>query len=133
MSDAWVVIMTDSPVDRAPEARVVELSPASEECEAASVAVGAAPRRRYALACLREYADAISLPDLADEVAVREYETVLPEIPPETVRDVYMNLYYTHVPVLEEAGLVRYQQELDLVVPTEVVCESVAGSGPCDE
>ena len=73
------------------------------------------PRRRELLALVEEHHE-ISLPDVADEVAVNEADTSIVEVDPETVLDVYLSLYHDHVPRLVEAGLVQYDQELDLVV-----------------
>lgn len=56
------------------------------------------------------------MPDMAELVAERERAERLPDIDAETVRDVYLSLYHTHVPVLENADVVRYEQERDLVV-----------------
>ena len=79
----------------------------------------ASTRRRELLALVEEHRE-ISLPDVADEVAVSEAETGIVAIDPETVLDVYLSLYHDHVPRLVEAGLVRYDQELDLVaLPTK--------------
>ncbi|ADB59993.1 hypothetical protein Htur_1101 [Haloterrigena turkmenica DSM 5511] len=72
-------------------------------------------RRRYALECLREYENPLPLADLADEVAVREYDASLPEISAETVKRVYLSLYHTHVPKLAAAEYVRYSQDRDTV------------------
>ncbi|WP_440771749.1 DUF7344 domain-containing protein [Natronorubrum sp. DTA28] len=72
-------------------------------------------RRRAALRCLQEYGTPIPLADLADEVAVREYDTALPEIPAENVTRIYMSLYHTHIPKLADAEYVRYDQERDAV------------------
>ncbi|OAQ52270.1 hypothetical protein HTG_11655 [Natrinema mahii] len=72
-------------------------------------------RRRYALQCLREYETPLALADLADEVAVREHDRPLPEIPSEAVKRIYVSLYHTHVPKLADADHVRYSQERDEV------------------
>ncbi|MFC5973113.1 hypothetical protein ACFPYI_17405 [Halomarina salina] len=71
-------------------------------------------RRREMIALVEEH-NQISLPDVADEVTVSEAGTSIVEVDPETVLDVYLSLYHDHVPRLEEAGLVHYDQELDLV------------------
>lgn len=73
------------------------------------------PRRRHVLRCLDEYDDPLALADLADEVAVREYDRPLTETSPEEVKRIYVSLYHTHVPKLEDAGVVEYNQERDLV------------------
>lgn len=70
--------------------------------------------RRYAVACLLEHRT-MTLADLADEVSVREYGQQLNEIPAETVKEIYLRLYHTHVPKLESANLVEYSQSADTV------------------
>jgi hypothetical protein len=72
-------------------------------------------RRRIALQCLCEHTQ-MTLPDLAEEVSVREFGEPLQDIPPERVRDVYFSLYHTHVPKLSAADLVEYHQDQDIVV-----------------
>lgn len=75
------------------------------------------PHRRAVLACLAHHQTPIALADLADEVAVQEYDTRLAAIPAETVKRTYLSLYHTHIPKLEVAGLVTYNQDQDQVVP----------------
>lgn len=72
-------------------------------------------RRRYALRGLRMHDTPMALADLADEVAIRENEAPITEISPESVKRVYLSLYHTHIPKLEDAGFVRYDQEQDSV------------------
>lgn len=91
-------------------------------------------RRRTAYRTLLSHGD-LSLPDLADEVAVVERDQPLPEIDPDAVLKVYLSLYHTHVPKLAAAGLVEYDQDGDFVALTddgralesvvEDVCEAV--------
>lgn len=76
-------------------------------------------RRRYALQCLREYENPMALADLADEVAVREYDAPLPEIDAETVKEVYVSLYHAHIPKLADADHVLYYQGRDSVALTD--------------
>lgn len=76
-------------------------------------------RRRIALRCLVAYDSPMTLADLADEVAVREQETPLTQIPADDVMQVYLSLYHAHVPKLADAGVVEYSQEQDLVRLTE--------------
>ncbi|USZ67869.1 ArsR family transcriptional regulator [Halorussus salilacus] len=75
-------------------------------------------RRRRALVTLLTHGD-LPLADLADEVAVGEYDRPLPEIDAETVLEVYLSLYHTHVPKLADAGLVEYDQQGDFVALTD--------------
>ncbi|WP_435175065.1 DUF7344 domain-containing protein [Halorussus sp. AFM4] len=75
-------------------------------------------RRRTAYLTLVAHDD-LSLPDLADEVAVAERDRPLQEIDPDDVLEVYLSLYHTHVPKLADAGLVDYDQEADYVALTD--------------
>lgn len=72
-------------------------------------------RRRNALACLIDHTQAIALTDLAEDVAVRENEETLTEIPKETVRTIHTSLYHVHIPKLVDVGAVEYDQNRDLV------------------
>ncbi|WP_425607567.1 DUF7344 domain-containing protein [Natrinema zhouii] len=63
----------------------------------------------------------MALADLADEIAAREKETSITDIPAEEVKRIYMPLYHTHIPKLEEADLVHYKQERDTVTLTKHV------------
>lgn len=72
-------------------------------------------RRRYVLRELQRHANPMELADLADEVAVRENETPITDVPADEVKRIYMSLYHTHIPKLEAADLVRYDQERDAV------------------
>jgi DNA-binding transcriptional ArsR family regulator len=71
-------------------------------------------RRRLAIRCLSRHRS-VSLATLADEVAEREANVPLREIDGQTVADVYLSLYHTHVPKLEDVNLVAYDQERDWV------------------
>ena len=72
-------------------------------------------RRRHAVAVLETHGEPLSLADVADEVASMETGRPLPDIPPETVLEVYCALYHTHVPLLERADVVCYDQQTDTV------------------
>lgn len=72
-------------------------------------------RRRHLLRCLDEYDDPMALADLADEIAAKEYDAPITETSAKEVKRIYVSLYHNHVPKLEEAGIVRYSQERDLV------------------
>lgn len=75
-------------------------------------------RRRLSLLCILEHRS-VTLPDLAEFVAEHEREETLADISSEYVRDVYFSLYHNHIPKLDEADLVRYDQGNDLVLRTE--------------
>lgn len=72
-------------------------------------------RRRFVIACLREYATPMALGDLADELAIWEYDAEITEIPAAEVTSIYASLYHTHIPKMADAGVVEYSQERDAV------------------
>lgn len=72
-------------------------------------------RRQYALAGLIDHSGAISLTDLAEDVAGRENEGTLTEIPEATVRTISTSLHHVHIPKLVDAGAGEYDQDGDLV------------------
>ncbi|WP_135534198.1 DUF7344 domain-containing protein [Halostella pelagica] len=73
-------------------------------------------RRRYALYCLKQYRNPLTLADLADEVARIEHdEQNLAQIPGSAVKSIYMDLYHSHVPKMDDAGVVEYSQSDDTV------------------
>ncbi|MDG5761565.1 hypothetical protein QA600_19745 [Natronococcus sp. A-GB1] len=74
-------------------------------------------RRRAVLACVREH-NVVTLADLADELAVDEHGATIDGVPAAAVTELYLSLYHHHVPTLEDAGLVAYDQEQDLVTIT---------------
>ncbi|MFP8952937.1 hypothetical protein ACLI4Z_08195 [Natrialbaceae archaeon A-arb3/5] len=76
-------------------------------------------RRRLFLDVVRTYGESLTLPDVAEEVAIRETGTPVPELSAEEVADVYISLYHDHLPRLVQSGLVEYDQERDLVTPVE--------------
>lgn len=75
------------------------------------------PRCRATVQVLEEYAEPLTLPDLAEEVAIREHEAPITAVPGRAVRDVYLSLYHTYIPALTAAGMVEYDQETDVVRP----------------
>ena len=95
----------------------LEGNPLRPELIDEAVHVLAEHRRRLTLAVVREYDQALTLPDVADEVAEREHDRPLRELSAETVAEVYISIYHDHLPRLVEAGLLEYDQERDLVSP----------------
>jgi len=71
-------------------------------------------RRRYLLYCLHLYANPLKLPDIAHQVTGWER----PDAPGVCLKarlETYMSLYHGHLPELASAGLVRYEQDEDMV------------------
>jgi len=81
-------------------------------------------RRRQALDCVRTHRS-IALADLAELVLERETGTDATEHAPQCVSRVYFSLYHTHLPVLQDAALVRYEQDADLVGVREETAQSL--------
>lgn len=66
------------------------------------------PRRRFILRHLDRSEEPIQLQDLATEVAAWENETEPENLTDKQRKRVYVSLYQTHIPRLEEAGIVDH-------------------------
>lgn len=66
------------------------------------------PRRRFILQYLNRTGEPIKLQDLATEVAAWENETDPEALTDKQQKRLYVSLYQTHIPKLEEAGIVDY-------------------------
>lgn len=80
-------------------------------------------RRRYVLAFLADDDRSIAVADLAEDIAVRENDGMLAEIPKETIQSISTSLHHRHLPKLVDAGFIEYDDH-DLVrisVPTEPI------------
>lgn len=97
-----------------------------DDCEASAAVVDEAfgllanRRRRLLLEVMRTYGEPLTLPDAAEEVAVRETGRPIPNISPERVHEIYLSLYHDHLPRLVDADLLEYDQERDMVTPTGI-------------
>lgn len=78
-------------------------------------------RRRYALRYLSQKVGAVSLTDLAEQIAIWE-ETLTQD----RFERVLTGLYHVHVPKLEEAGLVRYDARQETVELLETAAQATA-------
>lgn len=68
------------------------------------------PRRRYVLYYLNQVDEPIELTALAEQVAAWENETNTESLTDQQRKRVYVSLYQTHVPKLDESGVVRYDE-----------------------
>lgn len=68
-------------------------------------------RRRYTLYYLRQQNEPVQLTDLAEELAAWENDTTVEELSSQARKRVYVSLYQTHAPKLEEAGLITYDAD----------------------
>lgn len=72
-------------------------------------------RRRYIIYYLHEEDDEMSLKELAARIAAVENDTAVEDVTDEERQRVYISLYQTHLPKLEEAGIVSYDDEQRIV------------------
>lgn len=88
-------------------------------------------RRRFALHALKQRDEPVELGDLAEQVAAWEYDVAPEELTAQQRKRVYNSLLQTHVPELEETGLVEYDRgttELtDRAEEIDVYLEVVSG------
>jgi DNA-binding transcriptional ArsR family regulator len=73
------------------------------------------PRRRYVLYHLRHESRSTDLVTLGRHVAAWETGTTVSEVSAESVETVRVSLFHTHLPKLEDAGLVSYDPETGAV------------------
>ncbi|SFR36606.1 DUF7344 domain-containing protein [Halogeometricum limi] len=80
-------------------------------------------RRRYIIYYLHEAGDEMSLKQLAAQIAAVENGTSVDEVTDEERQRVYISLYQTHLPKLEEAGIVSYDDEERIVALTPEIAK----------
>ena len=85
-------------------------------------------RRRHVLDCLDDHGS-LTLPDLADEVAAREHDEPFQYVPEDAVLTIYLSLYHTHVPKLEAAAVVSYDQDSDVIALADDATVSASNDG----
>jgi len=73
------------------------------------------PRRRYVLYLLRDADEPVELTTLAEHVAAWENDTSVDDITEQERKRVYVSLYQTHIPRLDDANVVNYDKESGLV------------------
>lgn len=73
------------------------------------------PRRRYILYYLRQSREPVELTTLAEQVAAWENETDVDNITEQERKRVYVSLYQTHIPRLDEAGVIEYDKDSGMV------------------
>jgi DNA-binding transcriptional ArsR family regulator len=81
-------------------------------------------RRRYIIYYLSQEGDALSLKDLATKIAAVESDVPEAEITSDERQRVYISLYQTHLPKLEEADIVTYDEDERTVALTDDVLDS---------
>lgn len=68
-------------------------------------------RRRMVLYYLRQYGGAASVQELAGEIAALENDVQIDDLTRQQRKRVYVSLYQTHLPKLEETGIIEYDDD----------------------
>jgi DNA-binding transcriptional ArsR family regulator len=71
-------------------------------------------RRRYVLYALQSEKKA-TFGEVSDRVAIWETETPLEELDERTRQNIRVDLHHTHLPKLEDAGIIRYDRQSGVV------------------
>lgn len=76
-------------------------------------------RRRDTIRYLLEEDGPVKMRDVAEYVAARENETTVAKLSSTERQRVYIPLYQSHLPKLDEEGVIEYNQPRGIVHPTE--------------
>lgn len=76
-------------------------------------------RRRFVLRYLRSEREPVSLESLIRAAAAQENDKPVEAVSKEEERRMYISLYQTHIPLLDDAGLVDYDPNTKTVRPTD--------------
>ncbi|WP_248516635.1 DUF7344 domain-containing protein [Salinarchaeum laminariae] len=76
------------------------------------------PRRRFVLHYLKRVEEPVQLTELAAQIAAKENDVPVDELTSQQRKRAYVSLYQTHVPKLEEVGVVTYDSETGNVALT---------------
>lgn len=80
-------------------------------------------RRRYALHYLKQSAEPVDVGELAEHVAAWENDKPVEELSSQDRKRVYISLYQSHLPTLDENGLVDYDDDRGRVELTETMAD----------
>lgn len=83
-------------------------------------------RRRCALQCIADRDALIDTRTLSEQVAAWEYGTAVEDLTSDQRQRVYISLYQSHLPKLDEHGIVNYDQSSGVVAPTSLTDALVA-------
>jgi len=78
------------------------------------------PRRRYVLPYLKEHEGPAEMREIAEQVAAWENDTTVAALTSDERQRVYIPLYQSHLPKLDEEGVVEYDQNRGIVERTEL-------------
>ncbi|WP_238709375.1 DUF7344 domain-containing protein [Natronorubrum halophilum] len=75
-------------------------------------------RRRYVLQYLKQDSRPVELGALAQQVAAWEYDTTLEEVTPEQRKRVYTTLQQTHLPKMDQSGILEFDSDEGVIEGT---------------
>ncbi len=78
------------------------------------------PRRRHVLRYLKSQDGTVEMRDIAEQVAAWENDTTVQALSSDQRQRVYIPLYQSHLPKLDEEGIINYDQSRGTVERTEV-------------
>jgi hypothetical protein len=78
-------------------------------------------RRRYALHYLKQTGKPVDVRDLAEQVAAWENETTVADLGSQERKRVYIAMYQSHLPTMDETGIVDYDDEAGTVELTGAI------------
>jgi len=77
------------------------------------------PRRRYVINYLLREDRPVSIQELSKELAMWEFEVDADELTDQQEKRIYVALYQTHIPKLEDVGVIEYDSDASLVELTD--------------
>ncbi|RBI60676.1 hypothetical protein DMJ13_17050 [halophilic archaeon] len=80
-------------------------------------------RRRNVLRYLRDADEPVEMRDIAEQVAAWENNTTVAALSSDARQRTYIPLYQSHLPKLDEEGVINYDQSRGIVEPTPLVEE----------
>ena len=78
------------------------------------------PRRRHVLRYLKDCDGIVEMRDIAEQVAAWENETTVQALTSDERQRVYIPLYQSHLPKLDEEGIIEYNQSRGTVERTKL-------------
>lgn len=90
------------------------------------------PRRRQVVQQLRDHGET-ELGELAEFIAADENDTTVEALSADERKRVYIGLYQTHLPKMDDAGVVTYDQDRGVVAPGPAIDQLTAYLGANEE
>ncbi|UPV76791.1 hypothetical protein M0R89_21615 (plasmid) [Halorussus limi] len=76
-------------------------------------------RRRLVLKYLQEHDTPVKMTDITEKIAAVEHDTTVAALKSQERQRVYIALYQSHLPKLDEEGIIEYQQNRGIVERTD--------------